>query len=494
MARIQDITNMCREGRVQEAYDIAKADAAAYPADVWGQRAFGWALYYTIKGDTERKDYTQLIAHLEELHSLQLLTVNDDSMILDNVQFQVAHFINNGIYTTDTEAPGKLSKLFSLLKNYTFNPSRGHSFLLQAVIKFENWHELADFIDWWNLDNLTSDDYSAFTTRDGNRLMTLAERAFIAQSKALLKTNNNNRIESFLPKLEVIVNNHPEMVYPGYFYGRLLLKMGSSLNDELKVIIPFVRKKVNDFWAWKLLSEVYASDPEIQLACLLRAVHCRTKEDFLVKVRIQLATLYLQSNQFSRAKHHVEVVAQTYISNGWRLPDLVYYWTHQPGFQTITPDDSEPVDYMAITNRLLCEGTSEAIAIITYVDANTHKASMIYAKEKRITQKLRVKVHPGAVLRINYTSDPSGRLNIIQAEKCPFPNDLDYAKVVEGTISKRDHQAFAFLNSNIGRCFISPTLVSKYNITDTQQIKAVIVYDFDKKKNTWNWVCLSIRK
>lgn len=494
MPRIQDITNMCKEGRVQEAYDLAKADSSAYPADVWGQRAFGWALYYTIKGDTDRKDYAKLLAHLEELHTLPLLTVKDDSMILDNVQLQVASFINNGIYTTDPEAPQKLSALFSHLKDYAFNPSRGHSFLLQAVIKFENWHDLADFIDWWNLDNLTTDDYTAFTTRDGNMLMTLAERAFIAQSKALLKTNDNNRIKSFLPKLEVVMNTHPEMVYPGYFYGRLLLRLGSNPEEELRVIIPFVRKKANDFWAWRLLSEVYDSEPEIQLACLLRAVHCRTKEDYLVKVRIQLATLLLQSNQFSRAKHQVEIVAKTYISNGWRLPDQVYYWTHQPGFQTIIPDDSDPINYVSITNRLLCEGTNEAIAIVTYVDPETHKAAMIYSKEKRMTQKLRIKVHPGAILRINYTVDPSGRLNIIHTEKCPFPNDLDYAKVVEGSVSKRDQQAFAFLKTAIGRCFISPALVSKYNITDAQQVKAVIVYDFDKKKDTWNWVCISICK
>lgn len=494
MPRIQDIINMCKDGRVQEAYDIAKTDSSAYPADVWGQRAFGWALYYTIKGDTDRKDYAKLLAHLEELHSLPLLTVKDDSMILDNVQFQVASFINNVIYATDPEAPQKLSVLFSHLKDYAFNPSRGHSFLLQAIIKFDNWHELADFIDWWNLDTLTTEDYTAFTTREGNRLMTLAERAFIAQSKALLKTNNKDRIEAFLPKLEVLMNNHPEMVYPGYFYGRLLLKNGSNIDEELKVIIPFVRKKTNEFWAWRLLSEVYASDPEIQLACLLRAVHCRTKEDFLVRVRIQLATMLLQSSQFSRAKHQVEIVAKTYVSNGWRLPDQVYYWTHQPGFQTITSDDSAPIDYLSITNRLLCEGTNEAIAIVTYADPDSHKASMIYGNEKRMTQKLRFKVHPGAVLRINFTVEPSGRLNIIQAEKCPFPNDLDYAKVVEGSVSKRDQQAFAFLKSDIGRCFISPTLVSKYNITDALQVKGLVVKDYDKKKDTWNWVCISIRK
>ena len=95
---------MCKAGQVQAAYDIAKAGFAAMPTNVWTQRGFGWALYYMIKNDSEVGNYPKLLEHIDELNSLDLLTFDNDSMIYDNVQFQIASFIKNHISLTDIEA------------------------------------------------------------------------------------------------------------------------------------------------------------------------------------------------------------------------------------------------------------------------------------------------------------------------------------------------------------------------------------------------------
>lgn len=294
MANVKDVTTMCKAGQVQAAYDLAKTDLTAMPSDVWNQRAVAWALYYMIKADSEIGDYAKLLEHIDELKSLDQLTIAHDSMIFDNVQFQIANFVKNHVFLTDIEASSKLSTLFSKLKDYEFKPSFGHSFLLQAILKFENWHEMSDFFDWWNLDNLTTKDYEPYINPKGQKMMTLAERAFIANSKALLRLNDLGRIEEFLPKLDNLMNNHKEMMCPGYFYGKLLLALGSNSDEALKVIIPFARKKATEFWVWQLLSDVFTDDEHKQLACLLRAVHCRTQETFLGKVHIKLANLYIK--------------------------------------------------------------------------------------------------------------------------------------------------------------------------------------------------------
>ena len=76
-------------------------------------------------------------------------------------------------------------------------------------------------------------------------LMTLAERAYIASSKALLSQNDPMRIKEFLPKLDWLMNNYKEMTYPGYFYGKLLLALGSNRDDALKAIIPFATSRTS---------------------------------------------------------------------------------------------------------------------------------------------------------------------------------------------------------------------------------------------------------
>lgn len=483
---------MCKAGQIQEAYDLAKADLGQFPTDPWVHREVAWALNYMMKVDADTNNYQSLIAHIDELKALDLLSIPADNILFDNVLFKIAGYIKNHAAPTDIDTPAKLSTLFAKLKDYTFEPSKGYSFLLQCVIKCGSWGEMADFIDWWNLANLSQEDYTPFRMDNGRQIMSLAERAYIAQSKALLLLKDLGRIQEFLPKLDELMNAHPEMTYPGYFYGKLLLSLGSTQDEALKVIVPFARKKASEFWVWQLLSDVFTNDPDKQLACLLRAVHCRTQENFLGKVRIKLATIYIQRNMLDRARFHIDKVTQCYLSQGWHVPYEIDCWIHQPWINSVAPNDSSPLDYQSITNEILCEGTEEAIAIVTFVDQKSQKTHMIYGYEKRMSQKLRFKVGPGAVLKINYIVNGDGRPKILNAGKAPFPSDLSYAKVVEGTIKKRDEWNFAFLHAGNKKCFVPPSVVNKYGVGDGQAVKALIVYDYDKSKSAWNWICLSI--
>lgn len=494
MAYVKDITTMCKAGQVQEAYDLAKADLAVMSADVWVQRAVGWALYYMIKADSDIGDYTKLLEHIDELKSLDQLSLANDYMIFDNVQFQIANFIRTRISLTDIEASSKLTTLFSKLKDYEFTSSKRHSYLLQTILKFENWSEMPNFFDWWNLDNLTPEDYTPYINQKGQKMMTLAERAFIANSKVLLRLNDLGRIEEFLPKLDNLMNNHTEMMYPGYFYGKLLLALGNNSDEALKVIIPFARKKATEFWVWQLLSDVFTNDEEKRLACLLRAVHCKTQETFLGKVRIKLATLYINRGLLNCARFHIDAVTRCYASQGWRLPYEIDCWIHQPWLNSTTPDGNDPIDYMSITDPILYNGAEECIAVVTYVNPNSHKAFIIYGKQKRAVQKFRFKVNAGATLKLHYMTDNQDRMKVLSSTTVTLTSELDYAKYVEGNIDKRDDKEFAFLKSHSINCFVPPNIVKMYDLKNGDKIKSLIVYDYNKKKDAWNWVCINVKK
>ena len=260
------------------------------------------------------------------------------------------------------------------------------------------------------------------------------------------------------------------------------------------MIIPFARKKATEFWVWQLLSDVFVNDQEKQLACLLRAVNCKTKDNFLGKFRIKLATLYIQRNQLDYAKYQIDKVTQCYLSQGWHLPYEVDCWIHQPWITTVSPNKGTPIYYMSITDSILCEGTEEALAVVTNVDANSRKVTLVYGYEKRTSQKLRIKVGPGAMLKINYLMEADGNIRILSSAQARYQDDLDFAKVVEGTVCKRDDKDFAFLKTKNKDYFISPNVVRKYGIQDGETIKSLVVYDFNKKREVWDWSCISINK
>jgi hypothetical protein len=111
-----------------------------------------------------------------------------------------------------------------------------------------------------------------------------------------------------------------------------------------------------------------------------------------------------------------------------------------------------------------------------------------------MSQRLRFKVGIGATLKLNYTINSDGISRILSAGKCKFPTDLNYARVVDGIIKKRSEWVFAFLHYGEEKAFVSPNVVKKYNVSDGEKVKCLIVYDFDKKKNSWGWVVISINK
>ena len=355
MASLKEILAFCKDGQAQKAYELSKADMEQqFP---WAQREMGWTLYYLIKEDTDKNDYQSLVAHLDDFSTLDQLSMTGDRMIFENVLFKVAAFVKDHVKPKNINSPARLSAIFSKLRGFRFEPSNGYSFLLKCFIKCDSWQEMADFIDWWNLDNLTQDDYTPYQTDAGKTVMSVAEQVFIAKSKALLRLNDLGRIKKFLPQMDDLMEKHPEMTYPGYFYGKLLLSLGSNADEALKVVVPFARKKASEFWVWQLLSDVFTNDQEKQLACLLRAVHCRTKENFLGKVRIKLASLYILRNQYDYAKYQIDKITQCYLSQGWHLPYEVDCWIRQPWINTVTPNGKAPIDYMAITKAILCENS-----------------------------------------------------------------------------------------------------------------------------------------
>ena len=495
MASIKDITSLCKAGKLIEGYTLAKQEYEKEPSNVWAQRGLGWALYYVIREDVELRKKDDFFSHMNQLADLGELSVESDSMIFDSLFWKLAEFVK----MEPKDNPYNVDKLFNIISKYKFKPSTSYSYFLKCVMGFESWYRLVDFFEWWNIDNLMPEDYNKFTMDNGKKIMSLAEQAYIAYAKALLGRNDREKIAAFLPKIEHLTNTYPDMMYPGYYCGRLMLSMGCNREDALGSVLPFVRKKKTEFWVWKLLADIHQGESDIQLACLQRAVHCKTEEAFIGKVRIALAQECIKRNDYARAKFHIDKVTQCYMSNGWRLPGEIQTWISEGWLKTIKNSDStDAIDYKTITDRLLADGANYSIAAITYVDQQRKKVSIIYGEKKRASVSMAVfpiKVYEGGLFKISWIPTEKG-INIITAAKCGRDSieSLNYMMQVKGKISKAENQDFAFISSKDVRAFVGPSKVNSYNLKNGEEVSAVLVLDYNSKKEQWNWVCLSIKR
>jgi hypothetical protein len=268
------------------------------------------------------------------------------------------------------------------------------------------------------------------------------------------------------------------------------LALGSNREEALKVIVPFAQKKASEFWVWQLLGDVFDDDLTMRLACLLRSVNCRTQEDFLGKVRIKLASLFVQQQQYDYARYHIDAVVRCYTSKGWRLPREIEEWIHQSWINEVKPNAGSPVDCMTLTNEILYDGAKEGVAIVTYVNPQNRRVSMIYGEKKRLSQKLRFKVDVGTVLKIYYIIEADGRPKILNAQKAKGITPVSYIKTVEGRVERNAGKDFAFLKCGAEHYFLSPVFVKKHNVGNDEQMRCVVTLDFDQKKDKWSWVAV----
>ena len=486
---------MCKAGQMEEAYGLAKADYEAAPQNVWSQREVGWVLYYMLKHDVEKKERRAFYNHLEELVGLDLLTMQTDALIFDNVVWKLVELIKQ----IPSERTDEIERIYTLLCKYTFAPSAGYSALLKQMLGFDTWNRLVEFFEWWNMDNLMPEDYHPFQMENGRKVMSLAEQVYIAYSKALLRLNDKEKIQEFVPKIEKLMEDYPDMMYPGYFCGKLQLAMGAERETALDIIMPFVRKKKTEFWVWQLLYELYRGEPDIQLACLLRAVHCKVQETFLGKVRMKLICIYVQRKDYPRAKYHLDQVVRCYMRQGWHLPYEVQNWMKEPWVNFTQTDSSDGIDYKRYTDAILARGTNLSIAIVTYVDYAKKRAFLVYEEKKRANVSLSdlgVKVKEGTLLELQWLSGTDGGIVVAGAKLVDKQvlKGVSYIQLIKGKISKRENNQFAFVKKDNVQCYIRPITVQKQQLEDNDDVSVLAVLDYNKKKECWNWSCVSLIK
>ena len=494
MSRIKDIITLCKAGQLTEAYERAQTDLQATPSDVWAQREVGWALYYMLKAAAHSCNKQAFFAHLEEFAKLDALTTQD-KLLFESILWAMGNFIRQ-LPKTQFE---DIQRLFSQLGSYTFTPSKAYSFLLKAFLGFKQWSGLAAFIEWWNLDNLLPEDYQPFLTAHGNSIMSLAEQAYIAYSKALLMMNDKNKTSQFIPKLEKLIDNYPDMTYPGYFCGKLMLSMGAAQEEALQMVMPFARKKQKDFWVWQLLGDVYKNEPDTRLACYLRATHCKAKEDFLGKVRLKLASIYYSRKDYNRAKFQLDTFVTNYKQNGWNIPAEAWSYAQDPLIQHAVADKSDGINYNQVTRPILYLGANESIAVAAYVNAAQKYGIIVYGERMRAKVKLsqfHLPVQEGQLIKLYWLPSKvkDGNITILGAETVDSADfsDNPYLKKIEGKIEKQAYNPFAFIKGKGIRCFISPSLVSKYQLAGNEKVAALALLNYNKKKAEWAWSCVSL--
>jgi len=210
----QQIFALRKEGKLEEALQLARPLYVTYPTDSWVIGAFGWTLYDCIKRDQKAGLLDQAKLFAKELQQLGV-TAETNDILFKQTDFIIktltpehaelakakelsksgnhagaADILRGTVkkYPDCTEAKTSLAwELYRLLKEekdlklsielmrdycrlkLNTKPELIHSlFLSEACKRAEIWVDFCKFVEWWNTDNLTDEDWKEGFGQDGS--------------------------------------------------------------------------------------------------------------------------------------------------------------------------------------------------------------------------------------------------------------------------------------------------------------------------------------
>lgn len=501
----KEIKELRQTGKLDEALQMAHQALQAEPDNIWNKRAAAWVYYDYLKEYVQPATFEAFKQNLINIRDLQL--PEDEKMVFDKCAWQIGSLVFN-LHKKLPIDYSKIDELFEIIKDFHFTkPSETYSFIYKAFHKgYQNWSSYIAFADWWNLENLRSQDHLK-EEFNGKKIMSIAEQAYIAYSKKLLggepldpfgqqRMIDKKQIQSFLPKLDALIEKHPEYQYLPFFKAKLLLVSG---NDEniLSAFLPFARQKRNDFWVWELMAEIFSEDKDVQFACYCKALSLKTSEDFLVKLRQTFSEMLIKKKFYDEAKTELQKVIATREKHEWKLPNQIVQWTEQEWYKSASAKKDNLDLYSSRIKQaeeILFQDIPEEIIAVEFVNEN--KSMLNFVKDKRkfgffnYSGNL-TKPQIGDLLKVRFNGDgQDGFYKILTAKKADSNRTSDALKDFEGTIKVISPQNFGFIED----IFVEPKIINENRLIDGQQVNGKAILSFNKKKNEWGWKCWKIMK
>lgn len=499
----KEIKELRQTGKLEEALQMANQALEKEPDDIWNKRAAAWVYYDYLKKYSQPESFDSFKENLIKIKDLQL--PEDEKMVYDNCAWQIGSMVF-GLHKAEHVDYGKINELLEIITDFHFTkPSEAYSFIYKAFHKgYQNWSTYLIFADWWNFENLRSEDYLKEEFK-GKKIMSIAEQAYIAYSKKLLEGEslesfgqqrvvNKEKIELFLPKLDTIIEMHPDYQYPPYFKAKLLLALGKE-NNVLSAFLPFAKQKRNDFWVWELIAEMFPDEKDIQFSCYCKALSLKTPEDFLVKLRQTFAKILIEKRMYNEAKTEIQKTITTREKQEWKIPNQIVQWTEQEWYKSATSKKDNKDLYSNHSEKaedILFHDIPEELIVVEFVNEN--KSTLNFVKDKRKHgffnySGFLTKPKIGDLLNVRFNGDgKDGFYKVLTVKNEESTNVSDAIRDFKGTLKLVSPQNFGFVDD----IFIEPKIIEEKKLIDGEFVDGRAILSFNKRKNEWGWKAINL--
>ncbi|MFZ4412582.1 MAG: DUF7017 domain-containing protein [Bacteroidales bacterium] len=497
----KEIKELRQSGKLEEALSLAKAELVADPDNIWPKRNLSWVYYDYLKLNSLPENFNAFISWLNEIKNLQLPA--DEKMLFEQMSWQIGKMAFSLMQTNPPDT-NKSMRLFEAIQSFCFpKPYVGYSFLFKALHKLlKDTPSYLLFADWWDYKNFMPEDFQKEKMPNGKEVMAIAEQAYIAYTKHLLPKQsqhgeiifNKEKAAAFLPILSKVVDDYPQFQYPAYFNAKLLLALGDK-DNMLESLLPFAKKKRNDFWVWDILAEAFSKDADKVFACYCKSLSCKSPEEMLVSLRQKLAGLLIAKKLYNEARTEIDLLIQARNEHSYRIPNEVINWQSKDWYKNASSQKSNfglYKEFIPAAESLLFSDTPEETVIVEFVNTDKKMLNFIaseskfgYFKYDRFLKDVKI----GETLKVRFQGGiDEGMHQIYTAVKFEdLSFKAQFLKEVSGLVKIPTGKSFGFIDD----IYIHPALVTKMKLTDGMQITANAIKTYNKDKKQWSWKLIS---
>lgn len=425
-----NITNLRKAGRLGEAYKLAEQNLQANPTEIWNIRNMAWVLYDYAKCKATVGTKAQFLRCLEKIISLNVPA--DEDMFHCSVVC-VVRSMASAFMRVEKFDTAFFDSLFDCIKRLKTQPrSPAYSSIMLTMLHTKNWWKgFGAFCRWWGWDNFLPCDYEPTLTQNDQKVMPLAERAFMAYARHLCDFGSPKEIEEFLPILERNFSEHLNFIYLPFYEAKLMLKMDRK-EEFWNLMKSFVQKKSGEFWVWDLFGDA-SEDKQTRLNYYAKALTCKTKPEMSIKVREKTAFVLLELGYKAEALTELNNVVSIREKNKWSIPS--------PLSEAIAALNKDGIVPSFSNNAFFSKFANDAEKLI--LDRQS------YPKEKQ---------------------------------------SLDF----EGRITLNE-KGFGFVRFGSRTIFVPQKLLSSKNIHNHDLVSGQYIPSFDQKKNKEGFAAISIK-
>ena len=245
----------------------------------------------------------------------------------------------------NTEA-GVDSSTWDLFEKYVaFFPdapaSASHSKVLglaERIMKENDAWRFYDFFRLWNPDKLRNADWEEEKGENGETYRPLAVKSLKKAREAIefLSNEQIGGLQWLIDLYDAAVGKFPDDDWNIRSKALLLLRAG-QLSQAESIYKDLCLKMTEKYYIWSEFADC-CNDTAIKIALLCKALSLEKNEDFIGKIRLELARQLINAQKYENAVVELENYKRHYTKRGWRIDTEIDILLEQCSLSTPAPD------------------------------------------------------------------------------------------------------------------------------------------------------------